>query len=209
MKDTFAAVIILLLLLTGANKTAFALDISDDPDVRCPVNPACTLVAEPISGAISIDGRMDEADWQTAPIATSFKQYEPNEGAVPSQRTEVRILYGVSAVYVGAILHDDESDKILRTLGRLDSFNQADWFIASIDSYFDRKTAYNFAINAAGVQADGITSGRSFGSRGGGGFGFDTSWDAVWDASVRVTATGWVVEMRIPFSQLRFDREHQ
>ncbi len=204
MKSILAAVIVTLTLLTGASETALARNTSDDPPERCSVNPACTLIATPVRGAISVDGRLDEADWQNASIASGFLQYEPNEGAVPSQRTEVRILYGASAVYVGAVLHDDEPDKIMRTLGRRDSFNQADWFIASIDSYFDRKTAYNFAVNAAGIQADGITSGRSFGSRGGGGLGFDTSWDAVWDASVRVTATGWIVEMRIPYSMLRF-----
>ena len=183
-----------VVLLTGPNA---------GPDDKCP--EACTLTAQPVNGSIDIDGRLDEADWQTAPIATDFVQYEPNEGAAPSQRTEVRILYGGSAVYIGAVLYDEEPGKIMKTLGRRDAYNQADWFIASIDSYFDRKTAYNFAVNAAGVQADGILSGRSFGPGGGGsGFGFDTSWDAVWDASVRVTAQGWTVEMRIPYSMLRF-----
>ena len=170
-----------------------------DPNAR-------TLTAQPIQGAIGIDGRLDEADWQTAPIATDFLQYEPNEGARASQRTEVRILYGGSSLFVSATLHDTEADEILKTLGRRDEFNQADWFVASIDSYFDRKTAYNFAVNAAGVQADGILSGRSSGggSQGGSEFGFDTSWDAVWDSAVRVTEQGWVVEMRIPYSMLRF-----
>ena len=204
MKSILAAVLVALTLLVGASETAFARDRSDDPRERCSFNKACTLIAEPVQGAISVDGRLDEADWQNASVASGFLQYEPNEGEAPSQQTEVRILYGASAVYVGAVLHDDAPDQIMKTLGRRDAFNQADWFIASIDSYFDRKTAYNFAVNAAGVQADGIISGRSGGFRGGGGFEFDTSWDAVWDSSVRVTATGWIVEMRIPYSMLRF-----
>ena len=203
MKRLLAAVLALFLLLAGASQTVLAFDKSDDPPPRCPVNPACTLRAGPISGAINVDGRLDEAGWQTAAIATRFKQYEPNEGEAATQRTEVRILYGGAAVYISAVLHDDEPNQIMRTLGRRDDFNRADWFIASIDSYFDRKTAYNFAVNAAGIQADGIISGRSSFRRSGG-FGFDTSWDAVWDAAARVTDKGWVVEMRIPYSMLRF-----
>ena len=84
------------------------------PDDKCP--EACTLTAQPVNGSIDIDGRLDEADWQTAPLATDFVQYEPNEGAAPSQRTEVRILYGRSAVYIGAMLYDEEPDKIMKTL---------------------------------------------------------------------------------------------
>jgi len=152
------ALLVSATLLVGANV---------DPDSKCP--EACTLAAQPIQSAIDIDGRLDEADWQTAPIATDFLQFEPHEGAPASHRTEVRILYGGASLYISAILYDSEAGKIMKTLGRRDEYNQADWFVAAIDSYFDRKTAYNFAVNAAGIQADGIISGRSF-FRGGGGF---------------------------------------
>ena len=74
---------LLLSVVLLANPTA-------DPDLR-------TLTAQPIQGALDIDGRLDEPDWQIAPIATDFLQYEPNEGAQASQRTEVRILYGGSS----------------------------------------------------------------------------------------------------------------
>ena len=160
------------------------------PD-KCP--DACTLTAQPVSGSINIDGHLDEADWQTAPIATDFIQFEPNEGAEPSQQTEVRILYGGTDLFIAATLYDDEPDKIFRMLGRRDEVNQADWFFAAIDSYFDRKTAYTFGVNAAGVQVDGILT-RDL----------DESWDAVWDSAVRITNEGWIVEMRIPYSMLRF-----
>ena len=173
------------------------------PDARCPED--CVLTAQPANG-MSVDGILDEAAWGPATVATGFSQYEPNEGAPASLETEVRVLYGSSALYIGVTLHDDDPDKIRKVLGRRDEFNQADWFVASIDSYYDRKTAYNFAVSAAGVQADGIYSGRSFGGPGGGGggFGFDSSWDAVWNSEVRVTDTGWTIEMRIPYSMLRF-----
>ncbi len=169
--------------------------------------PACTLLAKPVQGTIRIDGVLSEADWQTAPFASDFLQYEPTEGAPATHQTEVRILYGTSALYIGATLHDSSPDEILETLGRRDMFTRADWFTVSIDSYFDRKTAYNFAINAGGLQADGIYTGRGSGGGGDDGgrrFPFQSSWDAIWDASARTTATGWEVEMRIPYSMLRF-----
>ncbi len=171
------------------------------PDPKCP--DECTLTAQPMTGSISMDGFLDEEAWSLATIASGFSQYSPDEGAPASQQTEVRVLYDHSALYIGVTLRDSEPEKIRRLLGRRDEFNQADWFIASIDSYYDRKTAYNFAVSASGVQADGIYAGRMFGG-GSGGFGFDTSWDAVWHSEVRITDQGWSVEMRIPYSMLRF-----
>ncbi len=177
---------------------------SPDPDCR----PDCTLLAHRVQGSVKIDGVLDEADWQTTPFASDFTQFEPVEGAPATHQTEVRILYGNAALYVGATLHDAEPEKILTTLGRRDTATRADWFVVAIDSYYDRKTAYNFAVNAGGLQADGIYTGSRFSGGGGGGddqgFDFNTSWDAIWDASARRTATGWVVEMRIPYSMLRF-----
>ena len=172
------------------------------PDCR----PDCTLLAHRVQGTVRIDGILDEADWQTTPFASDFTQFEPAEGAPATHQTEVRILYGNAALYVGATLHDSEPEKILTTLGRRDMATRADWFVVAIDSYYDRKTAYNFAVNAGGLQADGIYTGNRFTGGGGDdqGFDFNTSWDAIWDASARRTATGWVVEMRIPYSMLRF-----
>ncbi|MCY4157994.1 MAG: DUF5916 domain-containing protein [Bacteroidetes bacterium] len=168
---------------------------------NCPED--CVVSAHYASQDIHIDGLLDEDAWSEASVATGFTQYSPNEGDTATQQTEVRILYGKNQIFISAVLHDTEPEQIRRTLGRRDEFNQADWFIASIDSYFDRKTAYNFAVNAAGVQADGIYTGNR-GPGGDGGFDFDTSWDAVWRSAVRSTPEGWVVEMRIPFTMLRF-----
>ncbi|WP_456425370.1 DUF5916 domain-containing protein [Rhodocaloribacter sp.] len=161
---------------------------SDDDEKR-----ERTLSAHPISETITIDGRLSEADWAGAPAAHEFRQYEPDEGAEPSQRTEVRVLYGDNALYVGAHLYDDAPDKIMATLGRRDELNQADWFFVSIDAYLDRKTAYTFGVNAAGVLLDGVVTRE-----------LDRSWDAVWDGAARITADGWIVEIRIPYSMLRF-----
>lgn len=177
---------LLLVLLFTLSNTGFA-HASDEEKV------VPSLVAHRATSPIRIDGHLDEADWKSAMIASDFKQYEPVEGGLPSQATEVRVLYASTSLYIGAKLSDTEPEKILRTLGRRDQYNQADWFTVAIDSYFDRKTAYTFAVNAAGIQLDGITAN-----------GLDESWDAVWDSAVKVTDEGWFVEMRIPYAMLRF-----
>ena len=158
-----------------------------------------SLRAYPIQSSIEIDARLEENAWQEAAMASGFKQSEPHEGAPASQRTEVRVLYGPNNLYVGAMLYDDAPDQIEQTLGRRDEMNRADWFIVSIDSYFDQRTAFVFGVNAAGVQFDAIRTGS-----GGPGGGMDESWNAIWASNARRYAQGWVVEMRIPYSMLRF-----
>ncbi len=174
---------------------ALLLVLGCAPSVFAQNRPA--LQAHRVRSPISIDGRLNEAAWQEADSASGFRQFEPDEGAAATYPTEVRVLYGPGNLYIGAYLYDEQPARIRQTLGRRDDYNQADWFTVSIDSYYNQETAYTFAVNAAGVQLDGI--------RTGGGFrGLDTSWDAIWESDVRVTPEGWVVEMRIPYSVLRF-----
>lgn len=162
-----------------------------------------TINAHQIDSSIRIDGRLDEEVWGEAEMATDFRQFTPNEGDSPSQKTEVRILYGEDGIYVGATLYDDNPAEIERALGRRDDYNRADWFIVSFDSYFNRQNAFTFAVNAGGVQYDGIRSSGGFG--GGPGIpGVDESWDAVWYSDVSITNDGWVIEIEIPYSMLRF-----
>ena len=171
-----------------------------------------SLAASP-AGDITVDGVLDEPAWGTATAATDFRQFEPSEGQPASQRTEVRVLYGPGHLFVGATLFDDSPAQIEPTLGRRDEFNRADWFIVSIDSYLDRRNAYAFGVNAAGVQFDaaqGDAAGGGGGPGGGGGgptpSGMDPSWNAIWISDVGRTGEGWVVEIAIPYSMLRFRR---
>ncbi len=197
MKRNFTLILFLLLFSNPEFSPAADSPIDDDPADKRP-----SLVARRTTEAITVDGFLDEASWGTAPVATNFQQYEPEEGQPSTQRSEVRILYSNNEVYIGAYLYDDDASKIMQTLGRRDDINQADWFIVFIDSYYDRKTAYTFGLNAAGVQIDGIkTDGGSIRSSP---LFFDTSWDAVWASSVRVNEDGWSIEMQIPYSMLRF-----
>lgn len=174
-----------------------APDTTDDGD-----RPV--LRARSIGTAPSIDGRLNEAAWSGAPVATGFQQLAPQEGRAPSQRTRVRILYGPDALYVGARLQDRAPARIRDRLARRDQRNEADWFEVSIDSYLDRQTARTFAVNAAGVQRDGIVRSGSADQR-----AFNASWDAIWRSAVRVTDQGWMVELRIPYDMLRFSEADQ
>ncbi|HEX7091744.1 MAG TPA: DUF5916 domain-containing protein, partial [Longimicrobiales bacterium] len=148
------------------------------------------------AGAITVDGRLTEPAWQAATPITAFTQVEPDEGRPVSQPTEVRILYDRDALYVGAMLHD--SVGVASRLGRRDAYMEdSDWFSIALDTHHDHLTAVRLMVNPAGVRSDETLAG---GDEDGG----DESWDPVWEARTAVMADGWSVEMRIPFSQLRF-----
>ncbi|MFB6098454.1 MAG: DUF5916 domain-containing protein, partial [Salinibacter sp.] len=186
----------LAVFLVAPAQTAGAQSANDAPP-----RPA-QITAHRTEKTLTIDGRLRESAWKKVSPITGFRQLKPQEGAPASQRTEVRVLYGSDALYVGAVLYDEHPDRIRARLARRDQLNQADWFEVSIDSYFDRKTARTFAVNAAGVERDGLIQG------GGGGPGspLDTAWDAIWRSDVRITEKGWIAELRIPYSELRFSQ---
>ena len=144
---------------------------------------------------INIDGLLDEDEWQRAAIATGFTQRSPVDGAKPSQQTEVRVLYTDRHIYIGAKAFDTAPDSIAATLFRRDGTEYSDWFYVSIDSYNDNRTAFTFGINPSGVQKDIMYFNDTE---------EDVLWDAVWDASTQINGEGWVAEIRIPLSQLRF-----
>lgn len=101
----------MLLALLLASLTALPIGTPDDPRL---------LSASPTESPVSVDGRLDEPAWTQAEAATDFVQFEPDEGAPASQRTEVRVLYGPTALYVGAVLYDDTPERIRRSLSRRD-----------------------------------------------------------------------------------------
>jgi hypothetical protein len=144
---------------------------------------------------VAIDGKLNDEVWSVASPATDFIQTDPDEGKPATERTEVRVAYDASALYVGARLHDAEAAKISRQLSRRDQDAEADWFSVYLDPHHDHLTGAVFRVSAAGVQGDAIIHNDER---------IDESWDAVWTSAVTVDETGWTVELRIPFSQLRF-----
>ncbi|MDX1578443.1 MAG: DUF5916 domain-containing protein, partial [Gemmatimonadota bacterium] len=144
----------------------------------------------------SIDGRLDEKAWTGARPASGFVQFRPDPGEPASEPTDVRIVYTPEAIYVGARLHDSRPEAIIEQLARRDERTVADAFRIGIDSYFDRRTAFVFEVNASGVQRDWLQYDDTR---------RDDGWDAVWESATRSDPGGWIVEMRIPLSQLRFE----
>jgi hypothetical protein len=160
-----------------------------------PAADAQELSAVMTLDATRIAGWPDAAAWNAAPIRSEFVQREPAEAKAPSQRTEVRVLYDATTLHVQVRALDSEPDKILTYLTRRDVESPCDWIRVLIDSYHDRRTAFEFAANPSGVKQDAYWYNDS--SR-------DDSWDAVWDVIVTRDQQGWSAEFRIPFSQLRF-----
>ena len=147
------------------------------------------------AGAIRIDGRLDEPEWHAAPVATGFTQREPDDGLPASEKTFVRVLYDDQYIYVGVTALDSEPQEITGSLARRDQYTPSDWIGIAFDSYNDRRSAFEFQVNPAGVKRDRTWFNDNE---------CDDNWDAVWDVSTTVGSDGWTAEFRIPFSQLRY-----
>ena len=145
----------------------------------------------------TVDGVLDDQAWSAATIISDFTQLVPNEGTQPSMATEVRLLYDDDALYVGARMFHPDPASIRTTLTRRDGESDAEKLVIALDSYHDRRTAYSFGVSAAGVRFDIYhPDDRASG---------EVQFDPVWTTRVSVDSQGWMAEMRIPFTQLRFN----
>ncbi|MBC8144770.1 MAG: hypothetical protein H7X80_04235, partial [bacterium] len=106
-------------------------------------------VARRISaGAPHIDGRLDDAAWNDVAFITDFVQKQPVEGAQPSERTEVAVMYDDDALYVGARMHRADPSQIHDHITRRDNVGNSERIIISLDTYHDRRTASSFVVTA-------------------------------------------------------------
>ncbi len=161
---------------------------------------APVMTASPLTGEIHMDGVPDEEAWETARVYTNFTQREPDEGAPVSERTEIRILVGQDALYIGGRFFDGSPDQIRATLARRDTHSDYDYVTVALDTRHDHNTAFEFTLSPSGAFMDG--------ARGADG-GFDMGWDPVWEGAARMDQGGWSAEWRIPFSQLRFESSQE
>ena len=122
--------------------------------------------------------------------------YQPDNGKpiAPNKKTEVKILYDNNAIYVAALLYDDEPNKIQKEITNRDVFGVSDHFSICINGFNDGQQDFRFSVSSAGVQMDCLATEE----------GEDYSWDAIWDSQTTLTDFGWVVEMKIPYAALRF-----
>jgi hypothetical protein len=153
-----------------------------------------------ITTPVDIDGRATEAVWSRAAVVSAFRVSQPQEDGDPAFNTEARVLYDDHNVYVMVRAFDPSPDSIVGLLSRRDQYTPSDRVSVMIDSYHDRRTAYGFSVNPAGVQRDWYV--YNDGEE-------DLTWDAVWDVRTSVDARGWTAEFRIPLNQLRFPEQNE
>ena len=146
--------------------------------------------------SITIDGILSETVWQREGFS-SFVQRNPSEGASPTERTEVWVAYDDAALYVAARMEDSAPDSIEKRLARKDNMILADAMTFFIDGYHDKRSGFYFGLNAAGTMYDGVLYNDDWD---------DDSWDGIWEGKAHTDQKGWTVEMRIPYSQFRFEQ---
>jgi len=163
-------------------------------------DPRPVAKASPREGEVSIDGKLDETAWAAATPITELIQSTPEEGKPASQKTDIRILYDASAIYVGARMYDSLGAKGIRSaLARRDQVMNGDNSLTSdrialvFDTFRDKNSRNWFELNPDGVKGDHQNG--------------DPSYDPVWEGATNIDSLGWTAEFRIPFSQLRFSRD--
>lgn len=164
-----------------------------------PAQKRVTAVRVP-NGSVAVDGRMDEAAWQSATPATGFVQQQPKEGAPSTHRSEVRFLYDDDNLYVGGHFAEDEIDRlVVNELKRDFAARDGDLVVLNLDTFGDRLNAYNFQTNPACALRDSQSydEGRNI----------NANWDGVWTCRSTIDADGFTYEQAIPFKQLRFPRQ--
>jgi hypothetical protein len=181
--------------LAGVAFTSLGAARGSADDTAAHATAPTTLEAVRTSRPIRLDGQLDDEGWARATPAALFLQRDPDEGRAATERTELRVAYDDDALYVSARLYDAEPARIARRLSRRDDSGDADSFTLYLDPQHDHLTGARFTITAAGVQSDAAIFNDT---------GDDPTWDAVWESAVATDEGGWTVEMRIPFSQLRF-----
>ncbi|KEY19636.1 DUF5916 domain-containing protein [Kaistella antarctica] len=153
-----------------------------------------------ISNAPKIDGILDEEIWKSAPISKNFVELQPENGKAedPTFKTEVKILYDDTGIYFGAKMYDPEPDKIAKELVERDDVGNDDFLGVIINGYNDKQQSLEFIVMPSGVQFDAKMTND---------YGEDSNWSAVWYSVAKIDADGWTVEMKIPYSELRFPKK--
>jgi hypothetical protein len=154
------------------------------------------LLAKSTTENITIDGKINEKIWETESVATDFIMFEPDNGKPISskKKTEVKVVYDNNAIYIAALLYDDEPNKIKKEITNRDVFGVSDNFSVNINGFNDGQQDFRFFVSSAGVQMDCLAIEESE----------DFTWDAIWESKAIITDFGWVVEMKIPYAALRF-----
>ncbi|MEA2491134.1 MAG: hypothetical protein QOH21_2926 [Acidobacteriota bacterium] len=152
--------------------------------------------AERLEGTVRVDGNLDDPAWQKAPTFELAYETRPAENGPAPVRTEGWMKFDGNNLYVALRAHDPEPARIRARYSDRDAAFNDDFIGIVLDTFNDQRRAFEFFVNPVGVQMD-LTQNEMTGNE-------DSSWDAIWESAGRITATGYEIEMRIPFSSLRF-----
>jgi len=166
--------------------------------IQAPLSASTIEIPRIEDAEVVIDGNLDEPVWSQAARLTGFHQYEPVDGRPASEETEVLVWYAPDAIYFGIIAHDSEPEAIRATVADRDDIGGDDHITIYLDTFNDRRRAFFFAVNPLGVQQDGVRY------EGGGFGGTDKSPDYWYESQGRITESGYIVEVKIPFKSLRY-----
>lgn len=160
---------------------------------------AKSLKAQRFAGTIMLDGKLDEAVWRQAPMASNLVEFEPSPGRTEdfSSRTEIYIVYDDNSIYIGGHCYEQTPDSVSRELAGRDKIGSNDFVGVIFDTYHDKINASGFYVTPLGEQFDAKYSNTGENEE-------DGSWDAVWYSEARIVKDGWTFEMRIPYAALRF-----
>ncbi|MFW6310475.1 MAG: sugar-binding protein, partial [Prolixibacteraceae bacterium] len=195
-------ILLLILILSALPVVAqdYSYTLSDDSLVNRHAGTKRVYYAERTETKPKIDGKLTDDCWRDDGVwQGDFIQQQPHQAHSPSQKTEFKILYDDTYLYVGIIAYDNEPEKIRSVLDRRDEYS-GDMAGVAIDSYYDKQTAFEFNLTAAGQKIDLMHLGE---------YGWDYNWDAVWDGKTTIGDSAWYAEMRIPFSQLRYTNQEK
>ena len=185
----------LLLILAFATATAVTSSTAWAADPQ----PGPPLTIRRAPGDIALDGDLSDAGWQGADSIKTWFETRVGDNVEPQVRNLAFLTYDDRYLYVGFVLEDPSVGSIRAPIGDHDSVHSpTDYAGVIVDSKNDGKSAQEFFANPHGVQYDAVTNDVS---------GEDSSPDFYWDSVGRITATGWTLEMRIPFSSLRYSKD--
>ncbi len=158
-----------------------------------------TVITKRVSNPPKIDGILDDDAWFGADIAKDFVMFRPESGTPEpeNKKTEIKIVYDDEAIYFGIYLYDDKPDEIPTQFATRDNFGTVDWIGVMINPNNDSQNDTEFFVQATGNQADAKSN---FNDE-------DFSWSGVWDSEVKIVDDGWIVEIKIPYSALRFSNQ--
>ncbi len=158
--------------------------------------PSLTLA--PLTGRITLDGRLNEAAWATADSIPRLTEVEPREGATPAARTVVKVLANADEIVIGVIAYQPDGVAVVSYAKAPDSHLQSEDHIQVVfDTFLDGRSGYVFAVNPSGARYDALVTPE-------GEHGENSSWDGVWEARTARGSWGWSAEIRIPVRTLSF-----